>query len=213
MSTVFFHGRITMPQPTFRSFSLVIIIALCLYLPLWESLAGGVLWRVHWHSPLMMDYISSYLRFIKLVMVLIGLYLFIAKQHLIATTIDHWLARKVFNCFGYLFGYTQLVVLTLGVFAMFIFPTNFQYVHRNQDVEGGTIYVYTADPGAMGTAYHYVYLQCTLPLNRYQLTYIAQLTWMRNFQIAVDNDDVVITDTNNPETVHRHPIPDYPCAL
>ncbi|QDP02348.1 hypothetical protein FNC98_13935 [Thalassotalea sp. PS06] len=77
----------------------------------------------------------------------------------------------------------QIIMLTLGILFLTASDSDLRYIHQEQSVDEHTIYIHTADPGAMAKAYHYVYLKCPLPFNRYALHTIGRLNWMREFSL------------------------------
>jgi len=77
----------------------------------------------------------------------------------------------------------QIAIGLIGVLIDATLGTNRDYFHKEFAIENNTIYVFTADPGAMGTAYHYFYLQCPLPLNRYELTFIEKTNWVWELEL------------------------------
>jgi len=173
---------------------LLISIAILIYLPLLESIYSSTLWGLHWQSPLLMDRVSSYLLFIKTLSVVFGLYLIIKNTNQLKTLIPSkllYFSQLTINC---LVGAIQLLLLTLGI--LFVgFDGDLKIKHREQSFDNGTLYVLTADPGAMGKAYHYFYLKCSKPFNRYDLTLIKKTDWLGNFEFKKFNDSLVIETT------------------
>lgn len=82
----------------------------------------------------------------------------------------------------------QIAIGLIGVLIDATLVTNRDYFHKEFEIENNTIYVFTADPGAMGTAYHYFYLKCPLPLNRYELKFIEKANWVGDVELK-DSDD------------------------
>ncbi|WP_281213201.1 hypothetical protein [Shewanella insulae] len=59
--------------------------------------------------------------------------------------------------------------------------------------EDYAIWVQTVDPGAMGKAYHRVWMQCDLPLWRYRLAPIQTLDWMGEYEVSLDGEILSIS--------------------
>jgi hypothetical protein len=74
-----------------------------------------------------------------------------------------------------------------------------------------TIYVYTADPGAMGTAQHYFYLKCLRPLNRYELKLIKKTGWIYEFDFEVRKNNLMIIDKSENGKTHAFDMSNITC--
>ena len=178
-----------MPQRTFAALvtSLLAVLILIL-LPLVESLHGGVLWGLNYHSPRFMSQVGDALALVKLVALCAGVYLLFTQygrfRHLVKSK---WLS-VILSCVLAIVALIQIAIGLLGVLIDATLGTNRDYFHKEFAIENNTIYVFTADPGAMGTAYHYFYLECPLPLNRYELTFIEKTNWVWELELkASDN--------------------------
>ena len=177
-----------MPVTTAYNKTLIISILLLIYLPLLESYIGGGL---HWHSPAMMDKISHYLRPVKFTSVLIG-FLLLARCGL-KGKLPSSIISKIIIGLSYLISAIQLFFLTLGLFFSVLSYSNIDYIHQEKTFEHYTVYVYTADPGAMGKAYHYFNIKCAKPLGIYELKAIKRLNWLGKFDLNIRENTLLIT--------------------
>ena len=178
-----------MPQRTFAALITPLLAVLLLILvPLVESLNGGVLWGLNYHSPKFMSQVGDALALVKLIALCAGVYL-LFTQH---GTFRHLFKSKwisiVFSCVLAIVALIQIAIGLIGVLIDATLGTNRDYFHKEFAIENNTIYVFTADPGAMGTAYHYFYLECPLPFSRYELTFIEKTNWVWELELkASDN--------------------------
>ena len=177
------------PQRTFAALITPLLAVLLLILvPLVESLQGGVLRGLNYHSPKFMSQVGDALALVKLIALCAGVYL-LFTQH---GTFRHLFKSKwisiVFSCVLAIVALIQIAIGLIGVLIDATLGTNRDYFHKEFAIENNTIYVFTADPGAMGTAYHYFYLECPLPFNRYELTFIEKTIWVWKLELkASDN--------------------------
>ena len=135
-----------------KSQILFIVIAACIVLPFLESWFGSTLWGINWISPVFMDQLSGYLRITKLILVGFAIYLLIAKRKVISKSIENVIIRKAFTVTAFLLALVQIPLLCLGILLEGISSSNLDYIHKEKNYQNRSIYVYTADPGAMGTA-------------------------------------------------------------
>ena len=178
----------------------VVIFTLCLIcLPFIESLHGATLWGLNIESPTYMASIRYWLFYLKYLSVFVGccIALFSLKQFMLLVK-SSWIGLSIW-VFAVILAGLQLFIMFFGA----IFNSDALYrldeVHRQKAFEDRTIYVYTADPGAMGRAYHYFYQMCGLPLNRYELNLIIKTTWLGNtfdFSLSKDGNTLRITDAS-----------------
>ncbi|MCH1923889.1 hypothetical protein L9G74_05025 [Shewanella sp. C32] len=107
----------------------------------------------------------------------------------------------------------QLPLVLLG--AMLNMPTsaNIEYIHKELVLNGQQFYVYTADPGAIGKAYHYVYLTCPRPWGRYELRSLGRVDWMLKPQFELQGDELVMTGERypNPNVQERLSLAGHSC--
>lgn len=200
-----------MDQKIKKSSSVIFIISVCLYLPFIESWFGGTLWGLHWQSPMFMDQLSNYLRVIKLILVLLGGLVLYRKIGEIREKIVNVFARNFFIYSSYLLLTVQVPLLLLGVIFEGISSSNLDYIHKDKTFNDRSIYVYTADPGAMGKAYHYFYLKCQQPFNRYELKLIKKTSWMYEFGFEVQENNLVVTDKSENGKTHIFDITNFTC--
>lgn len=177
------------PQRTFAALvTLLLAVLLLIIVPLVESLHGGVLWSLNYHSPKFMSQIGDALALVKLIALCAGVYLLKAQQgtfrHLFKSK---WLTVTLSSVLA-IAALIQVGIGLLGVLIDATLGTNRDYFHKEFAVENNTIYVFTADPGAMGTAYHYFYLKCPLPLNRYELKFIEKTNWVWELEIKTSDN-------------------------
>lgn len=178
---------------------IILLITLCLYLPLIDSWHSGYLWGLNWQSPTLMFQLSMLLRPVKLALVILALTLLITKSNEIEQTFENTIVRYAFIASSGVVAAVQILFLSLGVWLGTSKVTNPDYYHLEKTFENYSIYVRTADPGAMGSAYHYFYLQCALDYNRYQLKLIEKLDWMRAYDFEVE-EGVLLIQSNNGNT-------------
>tara|TARA_B100002003_G_scaffold156626_1_gene145264 strand:+ start:73 stop:729 length:657 start_codon:yes stop_codon:yes gene_type:complete len=177
------------PQRTFAALvTLLLAVLLLVIVPLVESLHGGVLWGLNYHSPKFMSQVGDALALVKLIALCAGVYLLFTQQgtfrHLFKSK---WLSIVLSSVLA-IVALIQIAIGLLGVLIDATLGTNRDYFHKEFEIENNTIYVFTADPGAMGTAYHYFYLKCPLTLNRYELTFIEKTNWVWELELkASDN--------------------------
>jgi len=194
-----------------RPLVIFITITLCLVLPLLESLSGTILWGLNLHSPAFMHQLNPYIRIIKLMLIMVSLYLLTAKQRELRALIPNVVLNTLFMFFSYGLAICYGFLLIIGiVFSMYVQP-DYDYIHRENQFNNTTIYVYTFDPGAMGRAYHYFSVKCPLAFNRYKLNYIARTNWMKDFEFNVQEKTLEITDGREPYNVTTFNISEQQC--
>ena len=176
-----------------------------------DSWFAGTLGGLNWQSPMFMAHVRDYLKIVKLLLVLIGFMLLYKKMEQIKQVISSKVVRDIFKSIGYSLAILQVALLSLGILFEAIFSSDFNYTHKEKTFNNHSIYVYTADPGAMGTANHYFYLKCQLPLNRYKLIEIAKLDWMYKFNFTVEENTLVVTDNKQVKNVHRLDFSKFNC--
>lgn len=184
---------------------------ICVYLPLIESWSSGTLWMVNWQSPMFMDQFRNYVRVIKLILVFLGGFLLYKKTGDIRNKIVNRFVRNTFIYSSYLLLAIQATFLLLGVLFSGIFSSSFDSLHKEKTFNDQTIYVYTADPGAMGTAQHYFYLKCLRPLNRYELKLIKKTGWIYEFDFEVRKNNLMIIDKSENGKTHAFDMSNITC--
>ena len=178
-----------MPQRTFAALITPLLAVLLLVtVPLVESLHGGVLWGLNYHSPKFMSQVGDALALVKLIALCAGVYLLFTQHGIFRLLVkSKWLSIVLSSVLA-IVALIQIAIGLIGVLIDATLGTNRDYFHKEFAIENNTIYVFTADPGAMGTAYHYFYLKCPLPLDRYELTFIEKTNWVWELELkASDN--------------------------
>ena len=177
------------PQRTFAALIAPLLAVLILILvPLVESLHGGVLWGLNYHSPKFMSQVGDALALVKLIALCAGVYLLFTQHGRLRYLVKSKWLSVVLSCILAIVALIQIAIGLLGVLIDATLGANRDYFHKEFEIGNNTIYVFTADPGAMGTAYHYFYLKCPLPLDRYELTFIEKTNWVWELELkASDN--------------------------
>jgi len=177
------------PQRTFAALVTSLLAVLILILvPLVESLHGGVLWGLNYHSPKFMSQVGDALALVKLIALCAGVYLLFTQHGRLRYLVKSKWLSVVLSCILAIVALIQIAIGLLGVLIDATLGANRDYFHKEFEIGNNTIYVFTADPGAMGTAYHYFYLKCPLPLDRYELTFIEKTNWVWELELkASDN--------------------------
>ena len=177
------------PQRTFAALVTSLLAVLILILvPLVESLHGGVLWGLNYHSPKFMSQVGDALALVKLIALCAGVYLLFTQHGRLRYLVKSKWLSVVLSCILAIVAFIQIAIGLLGVLIDATLVSNRDYFHKEFEIGNNTIYVFTADPGAMGTAYHYFYLKCPLPLNRYELKFIEKTNWVWELELkASDN--------------------------
>ena len=202
-----------MNQKIKKAPTIIFIIMVCLYLPSIESGFGGTLWGLNWKSPMFMNQLSDKLRLLKLILVTLAVALLIIKREKIKDTFNNTIIRNIFIVSGYLVAAVQIPLLCLGILFEGISSSNLDYLHKEKTFIDRTIYVGTADPGAMGKAYHYFYLKCQLPLNRYELELIKKMGWMYEYGFEVQENNLIVTDKSEKGKTHIFDITNFTCNV
>jgi hypothetical protein len=191
----------------------IFIIMVCLYLPFIESGFGGILWGLNWKSPMFMDQLSDKLRLLKLILVTLAVALLVIKREKIKDTFNNTTIRNSFIVSGYLVAAVQIILLCLGILFAGVSSSNLDYLHKEKTFIDRPIYVHTADPGAMGKAYHYFYLKCQLPLNRYELKLIKKMGWMYEYGFDVRENNLIVTDKSEKGQTHVFDVTNFTCNV
>ena len=201
-----------MEKSSNNSSLIIFLISACLLLPFLESMHGGALWGLNWHSPRLMDKLSHNLLYIKLVLVITGLILLLAKSEKIKSIIKNKIAQWLFFIILTLVGVIQIPFLCLGILFNGSSLSTPDYIHKQSTFNDRTIYIYTADPGAMGKAYHYAYLNCPLLFGRYELKRIAKLNWMREYTFYIEKSNLIVIDKSSDGLTYTFDMSDITCS-
>lgn len=166
-----------------------------------ETLFLGNSFSLQWHSPKLMYQVSAYLVPVKLA--LTGLALWWLSGMLLTGWRKY--ARVVFASLAVIH-ISMLTWVCLAYLFLDFAPQAKQY--RLQ----GNIAVYTADPGAMGRAYHYFSYVCRNDYGFYQLTPISRLNWLGEFEFTEQHGELVITGSAAGTEPIRLAIAQYQCS-
>jgi hypothetical protein len=139
-----------------------------------------------------MDQLNSVVRVIKLAMVCAALWLAYRQTQAIRKTFKHVILGRIFVLSSYLVALVQIPMLSVGILFDYALSTNLDYIHQEKHFNDLNIYVHTSDHGAVGSAYHHIYLKCTLPFDRYELTHIKTVNWIRDYELEIRNNKLLI---------------------
>lgn len=190
----------------------LVAASLCILLPLLESLGYGTLWGLNYESPRAMDTLGDVIRLIKLLSVIAGFYLLAKCYDKIADAFHSKILKITFFSVFYILSTAQILLLLPGNVVFGIMAPK-DYIHYEQNMNQESFYIYTFDPGPMSRAYHYVYLKCALPFNRYELKEIGRTDWIGHFNLARENDTLVLSPGSSSVTdeVYRLPLDGVTC--
>lgn len=194
-----------------KSKTLIIVIAACIILPSIDNFFGSAIWGGNWISPAFMDQLNGYLIVAKLILIGFAICLLIVKHKVISRSIENVIVRRTFTITAFILALVQIPVLCLLIMVNGVSPSNLDDIHKEKNFKNRSIYVYTADPGAMGTAYHYFYLKCPLPLNRYKLKLITRTHWMAKFSFDVVDNELFIEDKSKEGATQKVDITGFKC--
>jgi len=135
-----------------------------------------------------MSQVGDALALVKLIALCAGVYLLFTQHGTFRYLFKSKWMSIVFSCVLATVALIQIAIGLLGVLIDATLGTNRDYFHKEFAIENNTIYVFTADPGAMGTAYHYFYLKCPLPLNRYELKFIEKTNWVWELELKTSDN-------------------------
>ncbi len=178
----------------YLSFALISVLLI-------ETLFLGNSFSLQWHSPKLMYQVSAYLVPVKLA--LTGLALF-------------WLSGMVLTGWRK-YGRVMLASLAVMHISMLTWVClaylflEFAPLTKQFRLQGN-IAVYTADPGAMGRAYHYFSYFCRNDYGFYRLAPISRLDWLGEFEFTEQQGELVITATARETEQIRLAIGDYHCS-
>ncbi|EHR40499.1 hypothetical protein [Alishewanella jeotgali] len=165
-----------------------------------ETLFLGNTFSLQWHSPKLMYQVSAYLVPIKFLLICLALG---ALSGLILTG---W--RRYGRYLLLTLASLNLLLLSLvGVGYLFAGFAPLSQQFRLQ----GNIAVYTADPGAMGRAYHYFSYFCRNDYGFYRLEPISRLDWLGEFDFNEQQGELVITAVRHEPQEIRLPLTDFSC--
>ena len=177
------------------------LILLCLYGPLLLCFLSSYI-NLNFVSPRYMSDVSQVTNVIILGSSILGFTLLLMKYQEVRTLFNNRIFANTLIIISFLYACLMFIVVSLVVFLDATFSSNKDYIYQEQTFNNRTFYVYTADPGAFGKAHHYVYLKCPASFNRYELELIANLSWMRDYEMILEGDDLILqSDSEEGKTV------------
>lgn len=184
-----------------KSHSSLMMGGALLVIVIFESMFLGNTFGLKWHSPKLMYQISAYLVPVKIVISIIGLY-FLSNLML-----KGW--RKysciLLQCLG------VMHIFLLSLVCLFYLLFDFAPLAKQFRLKGN-IAVFTADPGAMGRAYHYFSFICHNSLGFYSTTRIDRLDWLGSFEFMEQGDQLLIQHTDHEgDHTKTYSLADYHC--
>lgn len=162
-------------------------------------------------SPLFMNQVQDYLRVFKLMLVVFALFLFNVKYKHVRRSMPMLGGERLFYSFSNILAAIQLPLLCTGIFFSTVLSVNLEKIHIERNFQRHNIYVYTADPGAFGKAYHHFYVKCELPFKRYKLIEIATIDWIRDLQFGVTDNTLLINSGYDSEPLQSFDISRSAC--
>ena len=200
--------QVTSPR---QAILLLIAIAALIYLPLIESLLPG-LFGAYWLNPPFMAKVKPMAMLLKLIVVFLGFWKLEQYRRQFSEFIHlHW-PVSFFIQLSFLVGIVQLILLSLGMLmSLVLSPATDEQSQFKRDRDYA-IWVQTIDPGAMGKAYHRVWMQCDLPLWRYRLAPIQTLDWMGEYDVSLDEHILKISSRFDEIRLDLSKVPGCPSA-
>lgn len=176
-------------------------IPLCLYGPLLLGILRSCI-NLNFVSPKYMSDASQVTNVIILGSSILGFTLLLMKYQEVRSLFKNRIIANTLIIISFLYACLMFLAAGLVVFLDASFGSNKNYIYHEQTFNDRTFYVYTADPGAFGTAHHYVYLKCPASFNRYELELIANLSWMRDYKMSLKGDNLIFeNDSEEGKTV------------
>ncbi|WP_105174140.1 MULTISPECIES: hypothetical protein [unclassified Pseudoalteromonas] len=176
-------------------------ILLCLYGPLLLGILRSCI-NLNFASPKYMSDVSQVTNVIILGSSILGFTLLLMKYQEVRSLFKNRIIANTLIIISFLYACLMFLAAGLVVFLDASFGSNKDYIYHEQTFNDRTFYVYTADPGAFGTAHHYVYLKCPASFNRYELELIANISWMRDYKMSLEGDNLIFeNDSEEGKTV------------
>ena len=177
------------------------LILLCLYGPLLLGFLSSYI-NLNFVSPRYMSDVSQVTNVIILCSSILGFTLLLMKYQEVRYLFKNRIIANTLIIISFLYACLMFVAAGLVVFLDAAFGSNEDYIYQEHTFNNRTFYVYTADPGAFGKAHHYVYLKCPASFNRYELELIANLSWIKDFKMSLEGDDLIFeSDSKEGNTV------------
>ena len=176
-----------------------LLVLFGIILPATESVSG-TLWGLALHSPEFMSSVSDYVRVIKFIVVGASLYFL---PYVNSTEVVHAFPNAVLRwsimSTTYFVGIGQLVLLGLGIVFNSVSMTNEIPEHYEERIGQRVIYRHIVDPGAFGKASATFYLKCPQAFGRYSLQYIGSSHWARAYELAIEDEELIVTSPQQPD--------------
>ncbi|AXV65299.1 MULTISPECIES: hypothetical protein [Pseudoalteromonas] len=166
------------------------LIALCLYGPLLLSFLSSFI-NLQFISPRYMRDVSQVKNIIVFASAILGFTLLLMKYQEVSALFKNRIIANITLILSFLYACLMITGAGLVMFLDATFGSHKDYIYQEHTLNDRTFYVYTADPGAFGKAHHYVYLKCPASFNRYELEFIAKLSWIKNFKMSLVSDDLI----------------------
>lgn len=139
---------------------------------------------IQWHSQKFTYELSTYLVWIKLILVSIATYVLIKS---ISKTSKHTVQAKLVSLLLFIMAGLQIVALGLTCIWYAIVGSQAQFYQQQEN-----IVAYTSDVGAFGSAYHHFGYQCVGEYGFYTYTPIATIDWLRDMSFYEKNNQLII---------------------
>lgn len=139
---------------------------------------------IQWHSQKFTYELSTYLVWIKLILVSIATYVLIKS---ISKTSKHTVQAKLVSLLLFIMAGLQIVALGLTCIWYAIVGSQAQFYQQQEN-----IVAYTSDVGAFGSAYHYFGYQCVGEYGFYTYMPIATIDWLRDMSFYEKNNQLII---------------------
>jgi len=140
---------------------------------------------IQWHSQKLTYELSTYLVWIKLILVSIAIYVLIKS---ISKTSKHTVQAKLVSLLLFIMAGLQIVALGLTCIWYAIVGSQAQFYQQQEN-----IVAYTSDVGAFGSAYHHFGYQCVGEYGFYTYTPIATIDWLRDMSFYEKNNQLIIS--------------------
>ncbi|WMS93605.1 hypothetical protein RB215_10005 [Pseudoalteromonas sp. HL-AS2] len=139
---------------------------------------------IQWHSQKFTYELSTYLVWIKQILVSIATYVLIKS---ISKTSKHTVQAKLVSLLLFIMAGLQIVALGLTCIWYAIVGSQAQFYQQQEN-----IVAYTSDVGAFGSAYHHFGYQCVGEYGFYTYTPIATIDWLRDMSFYEKNNQLII---------------------
>lgn len=150
-----------------------------------DSMFIAPVFGIQWHSQKLTYELSTYLVWIKLILVSIATYVLIKS---ISKTSKHTVQAKLVSLLLFIMAGLQIVALGLTCIWYAIVGSQAQFYQQQEN-----IVAYTSDVGAFGSAYHHFGYQCVGEYGFYTYTPIATIDWLRDMSFYEKNNQLIIS--------------------